>query len=112
MTHSLSEARFRIAGFGTACPSGVVTNSDLGERFGIDVGWIESRCGIQSRNVAGPGESTQSLGVAAASQALARAGAARPDCFICATFTPEYQLCPTAHQSLIVWGSVRLRRST
>jgi 3-oxoacyl-[acyl-carrier-protein] synthase-3 len=36
------------------------------------------------------------LAVAAADQALAPVSSWRPDCLICATFTPEYQLCPTA----------------
>src|SRR5215813_12174108 len=95
-TPVLGRARFRIAGFGSAYPSGTLTNGDLAGHLGVDVDWIESRCGIQSRFVAGPGETTHSLAVAAAAQAMEGAGAPRPDCLICATFTPEYQLCPSA----------------
>ena len=65
-TSALSEARFRIAGFGSALPSGILTNRDLGDRFGVDGNWIESRCGIQTRHVAEPRESTHSLAVIAA----------------------------------------------
>jgi 3-oxoacyl-[acyl-carrier-protein] synthase-3 len=92
----LSRARFRIAGCGSAFPSTVLTNRELADDLGVDADWIESRCGIQSRYVARGGETTHSLAVAAASKALAAVSSWRPDCLICATFTPEYQLCPTA----------------
>lgn len=95
-TSALGQARFRIAGFGSAYPSQVLTNRDLASHLGVDLEWIESRCGIQSRCIAGPGETTHSLAVAAAAQALADGSSGRPDCLICATFTPEYQLCPSA----------------
>ena len=62
---ALDTARFRIAGFGTAYPSGILTNRDLARQLGVDIEWIESRCGIKSRCVAGPGETTHSLAVAA-----------------------------------------------
>src|SRR5262249_36195123 len=93
---TLGQTRFRIAGFGSAYPSGILTNGDLAGHFGVNIDWIESRCGIQSRRVAGPGDTTHSLAVAAAAQALAGASPLRPDCLICATFTPEYPLCPSA----------------
>src|SRR6266478_2346511 len=95
-TSALAKARFRIAGFGSAYPPGIVTNRDLAVQLGVDVNWIESRCGIQSRYVAEPGETTHSLAVAAALEALACESSFRPDCLICATFTPEYRLCPVA----------------
>ena len=37
---TLSEARFRIAGFGSAFPSAVVTNDDLADRLGVEPGWL------------------------------------------------------------------------
>jgi 3-oxoacyl-[acyl-carrier-protein] synthase-3 len=92
---ALSRTRFRISGFGSAYGSGTLTNSDLAEQLGVSPEWIESRCGIQSRRVATEGESTHILGVAAAARALEASGSWRADCLICATFTPEYQLCPT-----------------
>lgn len=92
----LSDSRFRIVGFGSAYPSGVLTNPDLAGELGVDAAWIESRCGIRSRCVVEPGENTSSLAVAAARQAMASSPSWRPDCLICATFTPEYRLCPSA----------------
>jgi len=91
----LARTRFRISGFGSAFPSDTLTNSQLADRLDVDTAWIESRCGIESRYVAGRDETTHSLGVAAARQALAAAPSWRPDCLICATFTPEYELSPT-----------------
>jgi 3-oxoacyl-[acyl-carrier-protein] synthase-3 len=91
----LSECRFRIAGYGAAYPSVALTSGKLARELGIGTDWIESRCGIQSRFVAGANENTHSLAVGAARQALADP-ASQPDCLICATFTPEYRLCPTA----------------
>ncbi len=67
----LIRARFRISGFGSAYPSGTLTNRELADQFGVFPFWIESRCGIQYRGVVAPGETTHSLGVAAARQALA-----------------------------------------
>jgi 3-oxoacyl-[acyl-carrier-protein] synthase-3 len=93
---ALSESRFRIAGYGSAYPSDALTNGKLGCELGIDADWIESRCGIQSRFVSGANETTHSLAVAAARQALADPASGQPDCLICATFTPDYRLCPTA----------------
>ena len=95
-TSPLTDARFRISGFGSAYPSRVLTNRDLASQLGVDIEWIESRCGIQTRRVAGPGETTHSLAVAAAEQALSGRSSLPPDCLICATFTPEYRLCPSA----------------
>ena len=68
----LGQARFRIAGFGSAYPSRILANPELAGQLGVDVEWIESRCGIQTRCVAGPDETTHSLAVAAA-QALSAA---------------------------------------
>lgn len=95
-TSALGNARFRIAGFGSAYPSGTLPNRDLAGQLGVDIEWIESRCGIQSRCIAAPDETTHSLAVAAAAQAMAGSSSSRPDCLICATFTPEYRLCPSA----------------
>lgn len=105
---ALDKARFRIAGFGTAYPSGVLTNRDLARQLGVDIEWIESRCGIQSRCVAGLDETTHSLAVAASAQALSAAPSFQPDCLICTTFTPEYRLCPVAPSiaSSLALGSI------
>jgi len=94
-THPLRNARFRIAGFAQAFPSTVLKNQDLAKQLGVDPEWIRARCGVESRCIADASETTISLGVRAARLALAKAPAFRPDCLICATFTPDYPLCPS-----------------
>ena len=66
--------RVSIRGLGKAVPDRVVTNAEIAERLGVDPDWIESRTGIRERRFVGPGESTATLGTAAARQALERAG--------------------------------------
>jgi 3-oxoacyl-[acyl-carrier-protein] synthase III len=60
--------------------------------------WIVQRTGIRQRYIAGEGETTASLGAAAAEQALARAGltAQDIDLIICATSTPDNTFPATA----------------
>jgi len=93
---ALGNSRFRISGFGSAHPAGVLTNEELALQLKVDVDWIESRCGIKARYVAGSDETTHSLAVAAARRALGCAPLFQPDCLICATFTPDFRLCPVA----------------
>jgi 3-oxoacyl-[acyl-carrier-protein] synthase-3 len=90
----LQTTRFRLAGYARAFPSTLLKNSELAQQLGVDAEWIRARCGVHSRYVSGPGETTTTLGVRAARQALRNAPAFRPDCLICATFTPDYPLCP------------------
>jgi 3-oxoacyl-[acyl-carrier-protein] synthase-3 len=108
---ALARTRFCIAGVGSAFPSTALTNRELADDLGVDVDWIESRCGIQSRYVARAGETTQTLAVAAARHALSAASSWRPDCLICATFTPEYQLSPTAPaiSRSLLWNTALMR---
>ena len=90
----LQNARFRIAGWARAFPSISLPNKDLASQLGVDPEWIRERCGVQSRYISGPGETTSVLAVRAARQALRDNPAFRPDCLVCATFTPDYPLCP------------------
>ncbi|MFN7993447.1 MAG: ketoacyl-ACP synthase III [Bryobacteraceae bacterium] len=92
----LRQTRFRIAGFAEAFPSAVLENRELAVQLGVDPEWIRARCGVTSRHISGPGETTTSLGVRAARMALQKNPAFVPDCLICATFTPDYPLCPSA----------------
>ncbi|MGA2591420.1 MAG: ketoacyl-ACP synthase III [Bryobacteraceae bacterium] len=92
----LRRTRFKIAGFAQAFPSTVLKNRELALQLGVDPEWIRARCGVHSRYVSGPGETTTTLGVRAARQALWNTPSFRPDCLICATFTPDYPLCPCA----------------
>src|SRR3712207_8304970 len=63
-----------IVGWGTAVPEGRVTNADLEARVDTSDAWIVERTGIRERRVAGDGETTATLGPAAAAQAIKRAG--------------------------------------
>jgi len=92
---ALQHTRFRIAGFARAFPCSTLKNGDLAAQLGVAPEWIEARCGVHSRYISGPGETTTSLGVRAARAALERAPSFRPDCLVCATFTPDYPLCPS-----------------
>ncbi len=92
----LQRTRFRIAAFAQAFPSVVLKNRELATQLGVDPEWIRARCGVHSRYISGPGETTTTLAVRAARQALWNTPSFRPDCLICATFTPDYPLCPCA----------------
>lgn len=88
--------RFRIAGVGTALPQTALSNEELSRQLGVEQDWIASRCGIETRYRANGDESTLTLAVEASQQVLAETPGFHADLLICATFTPEYPLCPTA----------------
>lgn len=86
----------QIVGWGMAVPDRVVTNDDLARLVETSDDWIRTRTGIQERRVASsPKESTMTLAVQAAREALkvADVPANALDVVICATTSPEY-LCP------------------
>jgi 3-oxoacyl-[acyl-carrier-protein] synthase III len=87
-----------VRGFGASLPKRVVTNRDLEDMVETSDEWIVQRTGIRQRYIAGEGETTASLGAAAAEQALARAGltAQDIDLIICATSTPDNTFPATA----------------
>ena len=64
-----------ITGFGTWFPEGRVTAADLSQATGVPEGVIAQKFGIKQKPVAGPGETTAMMGLAAARKALAQAGA-------------------------------------
>jgi 3-oxoacyl-[acyl-carrier-protein] synthase-3 len=80
-----------IVGWGTALPDGRVTNADLEARVDTSDEWIVERTGIRERRVVGPDETTASLAVEAATNAIKRAGLTPSDIdlMIVATVTPE-----------------------
>ncbi len=87
-----------ITGWGMAVPDRVLTNADLERMVETSDEWIVSRTGIKERRVVGPNDSTTSLSVAAARQALDRAGL-RPDeidLIVVATCTPDQFLVSQA----------------
>lgn len=87
--------RARIAGTGSSLPRLRVTNDDLGKMMDTSDEWIKSRTGIGARHIAVE-ETTASMSVAAARQALEEAGmrAEELDLIIAATVTPDHILPP------------------
>ncbi|WP_112809960.1 beta-ketoacyl-ACP synthase III [Ensifer sp.] len=87
-----------VRGFGAALPKRVVTNQELESKVDTSDEWIVQRTGIRQRYIAGEGETTASLGEAAARAALDNAGltAADIDLIILATSTPDNTFPATA----------------
>lgn len=83
----------QILGSGRYIPQRIVTNDDLNEMLGENVGdWLVANVGIHERHVMADDETTSSMVVAASKQALARAGITpeQLDLIIVATDTPDY----------------------
>ncbi len=87
----------RITGLGRAVPRRVVTNDDLAQTVDTSDEWIRTRTGIAERRLAGEGETTGTLAVAAGCEALHLAGVAPSDVdlLIIATSTPDYPVFPS-----------------
>jgi 3-oxoacyl-[acyl-carrier-protein] synthase-3 len=87
-----------ITGWGSYSPSTVLDNQAIEKLVHTSDEWIRSRTGIVERRIAAPNETTATMGLQAASQALEHAGL-KPrdlDLIICATTTPDYLLPCTA----------------
>lgn len=76
-----------ILGTGRAVPDQIVTNDDLARRVDTNDEWIVARTGIRERRFAQEGESLTQFTVAAARQALERAGLKPEDIGLCITAT-------------------------
>lgn len=87
-----------VRGFGTALPKRVLTNAELESMVDTSDEWIVQRTGIRQRYIAGEGETTASLGEAAARAALDNAGltSADIDLIVVATSTPDNTFPATA----------------
>jgi 3-oxoacyl-[acyl-carrier-protein] synthase-3 len=87
-----------IRGVGAHLPKRVLTNADLAKIVDTSDEWITERTGIKSRHIAANNEFTSDLGMAAAKQALVRAGIdpVDIDLVICATSTPDRTFPATA----------------
>jgi len=92
--------RSLILGVGSALPERVMTNEDISKIVDTTDDWIVERTGIRQRHIARDGETTRSLGAAAARAALAHAGvdASEVDLVIVATSTPDRTFPATATQ--------------
>ena len=82
----------KLISTGSAMPKGVVTNEDLTKIVDTSDEWITTRTGIHTRRRCGEGESHTQLCLAAARQALERAGIAPEAVGVCliATFTGDH----------------------
>ena len=83
----------KIAGIGMYAPQQVVTNNDLLKYMDTSDEWIEERTGIKERRYAHrTDETTTTMGVAAATIAIERAGITAQDIdfIIFATLSPDY----------------------
>lgn len=94
-----------ITGWGMAVPDRILSNADLERMVETTDEWITSRTGIKERRIVGPTDSTTSLSVAAARQALARAELTPDDIdlIIVATCTPDQFL---VSQACLVQGEL------
>jgi 3-oxoacyl-(acyl-carrier-protein) synthase III len=79
----------RILGIGAYRPSRVIPNSEVVEAIDSSDEWIQQRSGIKQRRWATPDETVQVMSVAAAREAIERAGIApaQVDCVVVATVT-------------------------
>lgn len=87
-----------LAGTGSALPKRRVDNDELATMVDTSDEWIAARTGIRSRYFAGEGESTGTLAIAAAQNALAAAGieGSAIDLIVLATTTPDQTFPATA----------------
>jgi 3-oxoacyl-[acyl-carrier-protein] synthase III len=87
-----------IAGVGSALPQRIMSNADMSKVVDTSDEWIVERTGIRARHIAGEGETTRTLGLAAARKALEDAGRvpADVDLIILATSTPDQTFPATA----------------
>ncbi|HEV7252546.1 MAG TPA: beta-ketoacyl-ACP synthase III [Mesorhizobium sp.] len=87
-----------VRGVGTALPRRLVRNADLEGMVETSDEWIVQRTGIRQRYIAGEGETTASLGEAAARAALQSAGLepGEVDLIVLGTSTPNNTFPATA----------------
>jgi 3-oxoacyl-[acyl-carrier-protein] synthase-3 len=87
-----------ITGWGMSVPEKVLTNEDLTKMVDTSDEWIRSRTGICERRIAGPDQTTASLAVEAALQALevANMEPEKIDLIIVSTSSPEHIFPATA----------------
>lgn len=84
----------KIAGLGKFVPENVVTNDDLAQKMDTNDAWIRERTGIEERRhiKKGDGNTTATMGAAAAKMALQRAKIAKDEIelIVFATLSPDY----------------------
>jgi 3-oxoacyl-[acyl-carrier-protein] synthase-3 len=87
----VSVTRSVVLGCGSYLPKRVLSNVDLSRMVDTSDEWITQRTGIRERHIAGEGETTAVMALAAARAALAAAGtdAQSIDLIVLATSTPD-----------------------
>jgi len=90
--------RAQVTGWGKYVPEQILSNEDLSRLVETSDEWIRTRTGIAARRIAGAHDTTASMAIRAARQALAVAGLApqKLDLIIVATATPEHLFPATA----------------
>ena len=98
-----------LTGWGMCLPERVLRNADLERLVDTSDEWIVTRTGIRERRIAGPGETSASLGTEAARRALERADVAadQVDLLVVATSTPDQLMPSTACLIQTQLGAVR-----
>lgn len=88
-----------ITGWGKYVPEKMLTNVDLERIVETSDEWITTRTGIKARHIASPGESASTFSIAAAREALERAGIEGKDLglIIIATVSQDYKFPSTAN---------------
>lgn len=94
----MSLTSVHLAGLGACIPEKIVTNDDLAKVVETSDEWIRTRSGIAERRLAGEGQSTSTMGAAAAEKAIADAGINRDeiDLIIVGTMSPDMLFPSTA----------------
>jgi 3-oxoacyl-[acyl-carrier-protein] synthase-3 len=87
-----------LTGTGSALPKRVVSNAELAKTVDTSDEWIVERSGIRQRHIAGEGETTSTLAIAAARKALEAAGleGSQIGLIVLATATPDQTFPATA----------------
>jgi 3-oxoacyl-[acyl-carrier-protein] synthase-3 len=91
-----------LVGWGSAVPEGRLSNADLEATVDTNDDWIVERTGIRERRIAAIGETSSTLGAAAATEAIKRAGLLPTDIdlLVVATASPDTPMPHTgAHMS-------------
>ncbi len=88
-----------ITGWGKYVPEKTLTNADLERMVETSDEWITTRTGIKERHIAAAGESASSFSIAAAREAMERAGIEGKDLglIIVATVSQDYKFPATAN---------------
>ncbi len=107
--NNASGLRSVVLGVGAYLPAKTLTNADLEKIVDTTSDWIVQRTGILERHIAADDETTSTLGVRAAENAIVNAGidAQSIDLVICATSTPDYTFPATATQIQAALGITR-----